>query len=260
MEPLPPDDGAQLALAVVISTLLLLLLVGVVVLLMVVNHNRRNRHLAQLAEERAHHAEEVRKVEKEVLQQTLAEVGTELHDNIGQMLMASRMGVMNLQSIDAAAHKATEARASIEATIAEVRRLSRTLDPDRMNGVTLKEAIGRECERLGKLGTLEIVFPTSGDGREMGADEKLVLYRIFQEVTHNTVKHAKATRLDVSLDESEGVSLTIRDNGTGFDVAAALNAASGQGLKNIHRRASLIGYHCEVTSVPGVGTTTIVWK
>ena len=65
-----------------------------VVLLLVLNSNRRIRHRAEVAELQAQQTEAVRTAEREMQQETLAQVGRELHDNIGQLLTAIRIGTL----------------------------------------------------------------------------------------------------------------------------------------------------------------------
>jgi signal transduction histidine kinase len=227
------------------------------VLLMALSNSRRNKHRAQLAEVQVRHTQEVRKVEREVLTQTLTEVGRELHDNIGQLLTASRAGVIMLMDLPGSDGLVKEVKETLETTIAEVRRLSKTLNADRLHDVPLDDAIRQECERMRRLSGADVVF-RGGEGARVTEDRKVVLFRIFQEVMNNAAKHARAKRIDVTLEGGEDVRLTIADDGLGFDVAAMLERAGGQGLGNLNRRAELIGYQCDIHSAPGKGTTISV--
>lgn len=247
----------EFTFAVVAVSLLLLAFTAAVVALMTVSNSRRNRHRAQLAEMRAHHAEEVRQAEREVQSQTLTEVSRELHDNIGQMLGAVRSGVIVLADIPAAHKRASEVKEAVENTIAEVRRISIALNAERLHQLPLEVAIRIECERLSRMGPVPVVF-TSPRGANLGGDHKVVLFRIFQEAMNNAGKHANASRIEVSLDGGPPVKLTIADNGRGFDVQNALSGSNGQGLGNLYRRAQLVGGSCEVLSTAGKGTTVTI--
>lgn len=242
--------NTNVVIVLVVVTLVILLLVGLFVLLLVMGHNRRNRHRAELAEVAVQHAEEVRQVEQEVLAQTMAEVGRDLHDNIGQLLTATRMGLNRIIGQREEPH-ATEVKATLDRTIAEVRRLSRTLNTDRWSEQDLGQAIAAECERVHHTTGLVVNFERTGAASFQSADRKLVLYRIFQELLNNALKHAVASRIDVSLEHEPVLRLTVSDDGKGF---APASDTSGQGLSNIRRRAALIGYHCDLVSAPGQGT------
>lgn len=242
--------NGNVLIVLLVVTLVILLLVGFFVLLLVMGNNRRNRHRAELAEVAVQHAEEVRQVEQEVLAQTMADVGRDLHDNIGQLLTAIRMGLNRLIGKEESEGGA-EVKATVDRTIAEVRRLSRTLNTDRWSEQDLAQAMAAECERVRHTIGLPVVFVQVGEAAFQTADRKVVLYRIFQELLNNALKHAQATRIGVSLDHSTGLRLTVEDDGKGFDPQ---EAAAGQGLLNIRKRAALIGYQCELHSAPGQGT------
>lgn len=241
-----------LVISIVVGTLLFLTLAILVVLLLVVNTNRRNRHRAELAEVQVRHAHEVRRVEQEVLRQTLTEVGHDLHDNIGQLLTVGRMGVNEMirQAPDLA--RAQEVKDTLDATIGEVRRLSRVLNADRWEDRSLVEAVQQECDRVLRLGLVDVVFVHPAQEAVLEADRKLVLFRLFQEALNNALKHAQAARIEVLLSDGDPPAIIVRDDGRGFD-RQAVNA-TGQGLHNLERRAGLIGYACTVHSSPE-GTT-----
>jgi signal transduction histidine kinase len=85
-------------------------------------------------------------------------------------------------------------------------------------------------------------------------DTKEALYRIAQEALHNIVKHAEATRVDLSLTcRGAEVVLEVRDNGRGFDPAG--DFPGHLGLKSMRERALRAGGLLSVRSSPGAGTT-----
>lgn len=84
---------------------------------------------------------------------------------------------------------------------------------------------------------------------------EMSVYRITQEALQNIVKHAAASHVELSLRSTQdGVTLTVRDDGLGFDTAAAGGPLSF-GLNSMHERASLLGARLSVRSSPGQGTT-----
>lgn len=248
-------DSYDVAATIIIASMVLFLLTGAAILLIIVGHNRRNRYRADLAELKVLHAQEVRAVEREVTQHTLVEVGRELHDNIGQLLTVARMGVNELIRSSPEPQRAQHVKETLDTTISEVRGLSRTLNTDKWNDRALADVLKEECERVQRLGGMEMVLSTDGAADASSADQRLVLFRIFQEVVNNAVKHAGASRMDITLSAAAPLRLVMRDNGSGFDPSALSASGKGQGLGNIRRRAELIGMTCEVRSAPGEGTT-----
>ncbi|MBP6389732.1 MAG: hypothetical protein KA175_02740 [Flavobacteriales bacterium] len=247
------ETSPDIATAAILSTLVLLFFIGAAVILLIVVHNRRTRHRAEMAEVRVRHAEEVRSAEREVMNATLAEVGRDLHDNIGQLLTVVRMGLNEVLRSSPGSDKAAHAKETLDTTIAEVRRLSRTLNTDRWNEQTLAEAMRQECERIQRVAHMAIQLDVSGSEHPLSPDHKVVLFRIFQEAVNNSLKHARATCIDVSM--SQQGRLCIKDNGAGFMPGPK---TQGQGLANMQRRAGLIGYHCTIASIPGEGTAITI--
>jgi len=82
------------------------------------------------------------------------------------------------------------------------------------------------------------------------------MYRILQEALTNVARHARAQVVGVLL-KSEGtmLELVIRDDGAGFDGAAAMKKRSGLGLHGMHERVALLGGSVEIESRRGQGTT-----
>jgi signal transduction histidine kinase len=88
----------------------------------------------------------------------------------------------------------------------------------------------------------------------LSPDVEQGVYRVAQEAMTNVLNHARAKRLEVSLDYSEGkITLIVRDNGIGFDLGK--NARSSHyGLTGMTERAHLIGSDLVIISQPGQGT------
>lgn len=85
------------------------------------------------------------------------------------------------------------------------------------------------------------------------------LLRILHEALNNAVRHGSARRILVSLGEDANrPSLRIIDDGSGFDVPAALSAHRGLGLSSMQERAGLLGSALRIVSAPGAGTVVEV--
>jgi two-component system NarL family sensor kinase len=94
-------------------------------------------------------------------------------------------------------------------------------------------------------------------GTPITIDKKIetIIFRILQEFFTNTIKHSKATNLDVNLlYKSNTLHVTVKDNGVGFDYHQA-RAKNGIGLTNIETRTKLIGATVDYKSNVGEGTT-----
>ena len=242
--------GTDLAFTLLMSTLVLLFLLGGVVLLLIIVHNRRHRHRAELAELARLHDHEVMQAEREATQQTLREVGRELHDNVGQLLTVAQLGLNNALEEQANARLGA-ARDALDHGIEEVRRLGHSLNSDLWRQRSLADAISAEAERIERVGRVRAHVVVHGELPELPADSNTLLFRVFQEVVNNALKHSSADTISIVLD-GNGPLLTIADNGAGFDAA---HTVGNGGLMNIRKRCALIGFEATCTSSPGKGCT-----
>lgn len=249
-------DGAEMAAVVIVSALGLLALIGIAVLLLVVVHQRRIRHRADVVEMHMRHAEQIRQVEREVESHTLAGVGMELHDNVGQLLTALNLDIQTLLESKPPPDNARGMESTVERAISELRRLSNSLSTDHLHKRPLVELLQEECQRLHRPGKREVVFLAEVHHPALEPDQHVVFYRIFQEALNNALKHARATRISVTLVKNGTLRMEIQDNGRGYD--ASMMKRSGHGLANIRSRAALIGATCTMLSEPGKGTTIIL--
>lgn len=242
----------NLATGIVIGTLVVVFFIGVSVLLLVTVHARRIRHRAELAEAERHRQQEVMRAEREATQQTLREVGRELHDNVAQVLSVAQMGMNNVLNAPAADSRLVAARDALDRGIEEVRRLGHDLNSDRWQQRSLVDAISADAERIERVGRVRAHVQVLGTPAPLAADTSIILYRAYQEVVHNALKHSGADTLTITLDGSQGLVLTISDNGRGFD---ADGLHSNGGLLGIRKRCALVGYTAQCTSRPGLGCT-----
>jgi signal transduction histidine kinase/ligand-binding sensor domain-containing protein len=91
------------------------------------------------------------------------------------------------------------------------------------------------------------------------AQQALNLFRIVQEACQNTLKHAQATQINVHIEsQNKGVSISVSDNGNGFDVSNTRHFQENHGLKNMQTRAAEIGAQLEIKTKIGQGTTLLV--
>ncbi|MCU0319842.1 MAG: histidine kinase [Flavobacteriales bacterium] len=244
-------DHTSVATVLVLSALVLVLVVGAVILLLIVVHQRRIRHRAEIAELAAKHVNEIRQAEREVEAQTLRKVGEELHDNVGQLLTSLGLDIQLMREHINSHERFHRMVDTLDQAVREIRRLSASLNTDHLRTRPLQHLLRAACEQLDLPGRRSVQFITSDSPIDVSPDDKVVLFRIFQEATNNALKHARATRITVALVNNPRLRLTITDNGSGFNTASV---SDGQGLANIRRRATLIGAVASVYSDPANGT------
>ena len=188
-------------------------------------------------------------------EQERMQIGMELHDNVQQILAGS------LLTLDYAKNQFNDPASALEALqdvkfyvnegIHELRRLSHQLAPAMRTPEGLAEKINELAASMSAGSRLHIEVKADGFGASEDEELELAFYRIVQEQLNNILKHAGATRVSILLNQTEdGLLLSIRDNGRGFDPAAK---APGIGLENIRRRAVALNGELKILSAPGKG-------
>lgn len=182
------------------------------------------------------------------------ELGRELHDNINQILITTRL------YLDLAMSKPGKDEELINLSndhigkaIKELRRLSRNLMPPSLGDITLKQSLEDLLLNFSSLQGIKFKYKVTLNEEKFVPDSlKLTIFRILQEQLSNVLKHAHATSVDIEIYESDyKLHLNISDNGIGFDTN---KSTCGLGLRNITSRASLLEGHAEIISIPGKGT------
>lgn len=238
----------NILLAIICSTLLILLLIAIVVIVIIVSGKRK-------AQDKLLYEQELRKVETEVKEQVMGQFAHELHDNIGQLLTAMHIQIEN-QKID---HPAlAEGLKPVEFYLGDVTRqlklLSRTLNNDYVGQIGLFAALQTEAERLNALRRFTVHFPEVKGKTNLDRNSELMVFRIFQEITQNALRHSSAKNLDIRIDTTgDGFVMTVKDDGNGFDLKKMMESPKASGLMNITKRARLAGLSCDILSEPGKG-------
>ncbi|WP_165500392.1 ATP-binding protein [Pedobacter psychroterrae] len=184
-------------------------------------------------------------------------IATDLHDGVGQMLSAALMKIgeaHNQTEEHSAAWKATEqAKILLTESYDEMRSISHQMMPNALLKAGLASSVKDFLEKIGA-GQLKVSLDVVGLDERLDEHTETVLYRVIQEAVNNVVKHADASKLSIQLiRDAEGLSLTIEDNGKGFD-KEAMNDLDGIGLNNIRSRIALLGGTVDIDSAIGKGT------
>ena len=188
------------------------------------------------------------------------EIGTELHDNVCQILAAAKMSLGMIKSSlpPASIESYNKSCESILLATNEIRNLSHRLAPAFFDNTRLDVAF----ENL--LGTfnmderynLSLNFDKSSLGILINQEVKLNLYRILQEQLRNIIEHAHCTEIELSVFISDDkLHMKIADNGVGFNVNEVIY---GIGMANMKRRAKLFSGQLNVNSSTGKGCELMI--
>ena len=180
-------------------------------------------------------------------------IAGDIHDGISQRLVSAWYHLRAAATItteDEVRSELAAVDALLSDALAEARGAIRGLRPAVLDDLGLIAAISSLAADLGKLDVdLDLVECP------MPPHIETSVYRMTQEALQNVVKHAGASRVEVSLRSSSGrITLTVADDGVGFDPATA-GSTTNYGITGMHERASLLGATLHVRSRPGEGTT-----
>jgi signal transduction histidine kinase len=128
------------------------------------------------------------------------------------------------------------------------------MNSDMLDQVGLLNMMKLEVTRLRQFNHLAVHFVNDGAEPELDKDQRLMSFRIFQEIMNNTLRHAEAKNIYVSLKGAGRFEFEIRDDGKGFDVKRELREGKGSGLRNIIKRAGLADLSCNIVAENSKGS------
>lgn len=188
------------------------------------------------------------------------EIGGELHDNVCQILVSSRitLGMLKDSLPPSSMLWFDQSEKNIVLALDEIRNLSHRLAPAFFDETTLEEAFKKLFSTFNIAAKYEIFlqFDEAVKKTPISLEIELNLYRILQEQLRNILNHARATSIAVSVTViDEILHMKVTDNGVGFDAKKVKN---GIGLANMRRRTELFSGNFEIASLAGDGCTITV--
>jgi signal transduction histidine kinase len=240
---------------VVLPTLIILLLVAGMFIVFFIAGKQRLMQEAKMAQMQIDYEKELRLVQQEVQEQVLSNVGAELHDNIGQLLTVMHIQLEQKKLVmPDAAGILNPLQESLGNITQQVKVLGRTLNSDVVEQNGLLYMMDLELERIRQTKSFTVKWTNDNTEPVLNKDQRLMVFRIFQEVLNNALKHSQATNIDVSLHGQGKFLLCMKDDGVGFDTEDMLQSGKGAGLRNIPKRAALAGMECSTDAAKGKGT------
>lgn len=181
------------------------------------------------------------------------EIGIELHDNINQILAASKLFLDKaLQQKNNREELLKRSKEYLENAIDEIRRLSHQMVTPSVESLSLYQVIRDLIDDIQQSSALEVHFSADEiDEETISREIKLTLFRIIQEQLHNILKHSEATQALIKMYTlNNTLVLMVRDNGKG-----AFNESknNGIGLNNIKNRVEYFDGELSIYTKPGKG-------
>lgn len=193
-------------------------------------------------------------------------ISRELHDEVGQSLTAISVTLASLRNNGAAKSASISRQVALtqrllEGTMEAVHRFARELRPAMLDELGLLPALRSHMKNFSSRTGLRVRFSAVPEAEQLDGERKTALFRIAQESLTNVAKHARASRVNVSIQETgDGVCMEIADNGRSFRANPETFGKQKQrlGLLGMQERVRLVNGRFSIKPMPGRGTTVRV--
>ncbi len=188
------------------------------------------------------------------LENERSRVAADLHDELGPLLFAVKFKLSGLDAAPEDLDAVEQAVTYVDDMIQRIRDISNDLMPGTLVRKGVLYAIEEYIDGISKNEDLKINFIHTGIP-ELDKAKSINIYRLILEIIHNTLKHAKASLLNIEFRrEANKLILTTKDNGKGFDHEMMKYKGTGLGLRSMLNRAEVMEGDMFVESKPGQGT------
>ena len=190
-------------------------------------------------------------------------IADDLHDSLGQELAGVKLYLNVLDelflSVDKEHKKIFEScKSMLDSSVKNLRSICFEIMPSSLESEGIKFAIQELVNKLNRQKLIKINYSCTLHELPLSKSLEIAIYRIVQEFINNTIKHAKAKNIDINLsDASKLLTLSIADDGCGFDMADKANQ-KGKGLNNIRSRTKVFNGIYELTSKKDDGTKLLI--
>jgi len=207
----------------------------------------------QLMQEKIKHQKERARSIIDAQEKERTKLGQELHDNVNQLLMVSKLYLGLLKPTDPEKQQiVARIMESLTTAISDIQTISRDMVLPKLKEKTLSDSIQQLVTDIKMTCPFDIHFIHDQQPVDNICEgKKIALYRILQEQLKNIIQYSKAHDVTIQLrSNAEAIYLIISDDGVGFD---PLTKTKGIGLRNIYDRALLYNGKAELISSPGTG-------
>jgi len=260
-----PDKSQEIYFIVLMGTLLAVILVGFILVVFFLYQRKRQKQEQELVLMAEIYEQEVLRSQLEIQDSTLKTIAQELHDNIGQTLSVIKlwMAIAPVEKEHPAYEGIQNSREMLHKVIFEMSDLTKSLHTERIGEIGLQAAIEFDVASIRKTRLMEVNYIVEGNEFHFSGEKSIFLFRMYQEMMNNILKHSRASTVNITVSYSEDYTfvMTIADNGVGFDPnqkKVEVSGSSGLGLKSMLNRAKLIGATFTIESEAGSGTRITV--
>lgn len=237
-----------------IGTLGMFLLSVGLVIFFIVYQRKLFRQQIEFHEREAAYQEELLYSNIEEVENERRRISRDLHDEIGSLFSTINMKIGQLEGLpgnNAETNKIlAESKGLIKAGIQSIKHISHSMIPPALDFFGLGAALEDLCTQISGTSKLAVGFQAPDELPELPREASLAVYRVVQELINNTLSHAQASQIHLSLQrEDDALRLCYTDNGRGYDHDQ--KSRTGLGLRNIDSRINMI--HGKITTESSYG-------
>ncbi len=181
----------------------------------------------------------------------------ELHDGLGPLLSSVKMAfssAVNNKNLIANKDIIQNTEKLIDESITTLKEISNKLSPHILNNFGLKKAVKSFISHLSPIENLNISFDSNLENKRFPYNTEVVLYRVICELISNSLKHAQAKNIFITLmSDDKNISLDYLDDGIGFDSKILEKENKGMGFTNISSRIKSLNGKIDIYTVPNEG-------
>ncbi len=210
------------------------------------------------ANEKEENQKAILKAEIESQEKQRNQIGSELHDNVNQILVAANMHLSLIKKGDEtkAFEYINESKNLIKKAVDEIRKLTHNIDTSHLADMGLAESLKILIEDINVLKIINVKLNQTVEDAVIPSAVVLTVYRIIQEQLNNILKHAEATEVRIQVHTFKGLlKFDIADNGKGADLKTVKR---GMGLSNMQNRAKAYNGKVDFFTSPGRGFSVTV--
>lgn len=225
-------------------------------------HETNARLETTLAENAGLHAQLLAQAREAGVADERQRMAREIHDTLAQglagILTQLQAAEQALDDPSTVRRRLANAMSLARENLTEARRTVHAVEPAVLVESRLPDAINAVTRQWSEVNGIDAVLTTTGDARAMHTDVEVALLRTAQEALANVAKHARASRVGLTLSYMEDlVSLDVRDDGVGFEPngnQVNVSCDGGFGLAGMRQRVQRLAGRLTIESEPGVGT------
>ena len=233
-------------------TLFVSLIIAIIIVYFFVSIIRYHRRYMKLQREKIFAEITIRENERK-------RIAGDLHDSMGPLLSAVKLNIGSVDVESAADREVLEKTGGyLDEIIGSMRRISHDLLPSTLERKGLLEAIREFLLQVKNKQSVNIQLYIVKE-INVPKEKEIHIFRMIQEIVHNTIKHAQASNLQIGFSEEGGHLLCLtKDDGKGFDKEKVLSSSLGLGLRSLESRCEILNGVLSLDSVPGGGTNYFI--